>query len=275
MKNYRKIRTRLKTNGGQALLMAIISFLFLSISFITGISGPILRHAKVTDDFLVSRKSYFLSEAGIEDAIYRIKNNKQTSTIEAIYLDGVSATTSISETLGTKTIEALGSGRNLFRKTEAVLKTGVGSSFNYGIQSGAGGFILGNNAVVNGSVYANGSITGSNGASITGSATSANSPPLVSDQSNDSPSSPLSSITFGDSSANQDLAQGFKISSTEALTKISVYIKKVGSPSNLTVRITTDNSGQLWLGRRLTAKLYSTNTRSYLLACSGWDELKY
>lgn len=258
-----------RKNGGQALLMTVVLFLFLSITFITGVSGPIIRHGRVTTDFLSSRKSYFLAESGLEDVIYRIKNNKQISTLESISLDGSSATTSISDALGTKTIETSANVKDLFRKTEVVLRTGVGSSFNYGIQSGAGGFILGNNAVVNGSVYSNGSIVGSNGSAITGSAISANSPALTADQYNDVPSTPNSSITFGDSSSNQDFAQSFKVSSLEALTKISLYIKKIGAPSNITVRIVTDSSGAPDINTITSATLSS----SLVTSNYGWVDV--
>ena len=50
-----------------------------------------------------------------------------------------------------------------------MLGTGDGVSFNYGIQSGVGGFVIGN-AVINGNVYSNGTIEGANGATVTGSA---------------------------------------------------------------------------------------------------------
>lgn len=233
-----------KYNSGQAMLMAVILFLFLSISFITGVSSPILRQAAITNDFLTSRKSYFLSEAGVEDAIYKIKNSKQIFATDDLILDGVDVTIGITDTTGTKTIETVANDGGLIRSIEAILKTGVGSSFNYGIQSGAGGFVLGNNAVVDGSVYANGSIIGGGGSAITGSAISGNSSATSTDQSNDSPLPPSSSITFGDGSNSQDLGQSFKTSANEPLAKISLYIKKVSTPSNLTVRITTDNAGQ-------------------------------
>ncbi|MDO8493028.1 MAG: hypothetical protein Q7S19_00580 [bacterium] len=170
MKSHEK--QKLKTNGGQALLMGIVLFLFLSLSFITGVSSPILRQSSVTNDFLASRKSYFLSESGVEDVIYKIKNNKQTYTSEDLTLDGITVTTTITETLGTKTISTSANSNSLIRKVEAILKTGTGSSFSYGIQSGAGGFVLGNNAIIHGSLYANGSTTGSNGAAVTGTAIS-------------------------------------------------------------------------------------------------------
>lgn len=234
----------LRYNSGQAMLMTVILFLFLSVSFITGVSDPILRQANITKDLLNSKRSYFLSESGVEDAIFRIKNNRQISASEELSLDGNIVTTTITDTLGVKTIETLANTGDLVRKIGVTLETGVGSSFNYGIQSGAGGFILGENTTINGSVYANGPITGSNNTSITGSAISANSSVLSANQINDTPSTPDNSISFGTASSNQDLGQSFQVSTSEPLTKVSLYIKKVGAPSSLNVRITTDNAGK-------------------------------
>jgi hypothetical protein len=42
----------------------------------------------------------------------------------------------------------------------------------------------------------------------------------------------------------RDLAQSFTANVTDRLNKVSVYLGKVGSPSNLTLRINTDNSGK-------------------------------
>lgn len=230
-------------DSGQVMLSVVVLFLFLSVTLVTGISDPILRQVAVTKDLLDSRRSLFLSEAGIEDVAYRIKKDKQVSSLESFVLDGNTVTVSISDTAGTKTINSLANNKNLIRKVETVLKTGTGGSFNYGIQSGAGGFVLGTNATINGSVYSNGSIIGSNGSLITGSAFSADGSALVADQKNDSPVPPSDSITFGDTSGSQDFSQSFKPSAISPLTKVSLYIKKVSTPSNITVRITTDDSG--------------------------------
>ncbi len=169
------VRKKIKRNGGQVLLTAVILFLFVSLTAVIGVSDPVLRQATVTNDFLGSRKSYFSAEAGIEDIVYRIKTNKQVPVNQNLILDGNTVAVSVSGSSNIKTVYAVASNNNLVRGLETVLNTGVGSSFNYGIQTGAGGFILNNNATINGSVYANGSIVGSNGAKITGAAFSAGS----------------------------------------------------------------------------------------------------
>ena len=250
-------------NGGQALLLGVVLFLFLSVTAVTGLSGSILRQANIMDDFMTSRKSYFLTESGIEDAVYRIKNNKQIGTSNSLTLNGSTVNVTVTDTASTKTIDAVSGVNNLVRNVKTVMKMGTGSSFNYGIQSGAGGFVLGSNATVNGSVYANGSITGSSGSKITGAAFSANGPALTANQTNDFPPTPASSIRFGDTNSTADLGQGFKVSVSENLAKISLYIKKTSTPSNLMVRITTDNAGSPSVNTLVSA----TRQRRTISAC--------
>ncbi|MBI3632750.1 MAG: hypothetical protein HY226_00505 [Candidatus Vogelbacteria bacterium] len=161
--------------SGQALLMAVVLFLFLSTTFIVGISDSILRQANITRDFLTSRKSYFAAESGVEDAIYRIKNNKQIPANGTIALDGSSTNVSVVSSTNTKTISVSANNTGLVRKINLVLKAGTGVSFHYGIQSGQDGLVLNNNVTINGNVFANGPVLGANGVKITGSAISASS----------------------------------------------------------------------------------------------------
>ena len=66
MKNH----TPISFNSGQAMMIATILFLVVSITIIFGISGPILKHQKITSQLVLSRQSYFLAEAGLEDVLF-------------------------------------------------------------------------------------------------------------------------------------------------------------------------------------------------------------
>jgi hypothetical protein len=103
---------------------------------------------------------------------------------------------------------------------------------------------MSNNAGVVGNVYSDGDISGSNGSYVTGTAIVANSPALSADQDNSLPASPPNSITFGNSSSAQDAVQSFQLSDSGPINKISLYIKKVSTPGNLTVRVTNNSSGK-------------------------------
>jgi len=235
-----KIRLPKERNKGQAMLISVVYFLFISLSVVSGIVSPSVREYKTANVDLNSKKSYFLSESGVEDAIYRIKTNKTIGSSESITLDGNTTTTNITDAGSQKTISSVGDVSGYQRTNQVVVEAGTGVSFSYGVQSGQGGFTMSNGSRVVGSVYSNGNITGSG--SITGSATSANASALATDQSNGS-GVPANNINFGNANTTQDFAQSFTTSITDVVNKVELYLKKTGTPSDLTVRIVTNNSG--------------------------------
>ncbi|MEK7076791.1 MAG: choice-of-anchor R domain-containing protein, partial [Patescibacteria group bacterium] len=115
-------------------------------------------------------------------------------------------------------------------------------NFFYGIQVSDGGLEMSNNATVNGNVFSNGSIVGLSGTTITGDAIVAGgipANPAVEWTTHDT------DHVFATASTNRDITQSFTATAGGALSKMSVYLAKAGSPSsNLTVRITTDNGGK-------------------------------
>jgi len=167
----RKHFKKLKRNSGAAMLMSVIFFIFISLAIITGLVSPVVREFKNTTDLTRSRQSLFLSESGAEDAFYRLKMAKPIGSSTLITLNGNTATTTITDSgYNEKTITALGDVSFRQRKNKLVLNTGVGASFNYGVQIGNGGLVMENTSKVIGSVYSNGNITGNNSPVITGDA---------------------------------------------------------------------------------------------------------
>lgn len=229
-----------KKNGGQAMLISVVFFLFISLAIILGLVSPSVREFKIVNDLVRSKQSFFLSESAMEDSYFRLKTAKIIGVTNIITLNGNSATATITDSgYNEKTISSLGDVSARQRKNELILSTGTGVSFSYGVQAGAGGFIMGNNSVVNGSVYSNGNITGSG--AITGTALSANSSALNADQANGL-GIPAYDVTFGNANGTQDFAQSFQVNTTGSVNKVDLYLKKVSTPSNLTVRIVS-NSG--------------------------------
>jgi hypothetical protein len=175
----KKITAKLKRNKGAAMLISVIFFLFISLAIITGLVSPTLREFKIANDLIRSRESILLSESGAEDAYYRLKTMKPIGTSATLSLNGHTATTEITDSgYNQKTIITLGDVSSRERKTRIVLTTGDGVSFKYGIQAGVGGFQIGN-AIVNGNVYSNGVVEGTNGATVTGSVFSAGAGGLI------------------------------------------------------------------------------------------------
>lgn len=267
-KNYKGI----KKNGGAAMLISIIFFLFLSLSIIAGLVAPSVREFRVANVNMNSKKSFFLAESGAEDAVYRIRNNMTIGNSETITIGSDSVTTNITSTANSKTIESLGDISSYERKITVSLTTAAGIAFNYGLQAGDGGVTMDGGSMLVGNVYSNGDINAIS-ATVTGSAVAANSAAVAADQANDTPLPPTSSINFRNVAASQDFAQSFQLSSATPLNKIQLYIRKVGSPANATVRVVADNNGSpsttaINVGTAtLTAGLVST---SY-----GWVEVVF
>ncbi len=167
-------------NKGAAMLIAVIFFLFLSMTFVLGVANPILKQASVSKNIVFSTESYYLANGAIEDAIYRIQNGKNVVSGDTSLLNGYTATLTVTPTLVGKTITASSDRGGAIRNMEANVTAGVGAAFNYGIQSGQGGFILENSASITGNVYSAGSITGS-GNDIYGDAVSTGPSGLIDD----------------------------------------------------------------------------------------------
>ncbi|OGI62051.1 hypothetical protein A2643_00570 [Candidatus Nomurabacteria bacterium RIFCSPHIGHO2_01_FULL_39_220] len=165
--NFKKI----KKNGGAAMLISVIFFLFISLAIISGLVGPTLREFRNADINLKSKQSYFLAESGVEDAFYRIKNNMAIGSSESLTLSSNQVTTAITNVSGGgKNITSLGDVLNYERKISVSLIPGEGVSFNYGMQIGNGGLTMTNHARINGNVYVNDDVTGVNDARVTGTA---------------------------------------------------------------------------------------------------------
>ena len=143
-------KRKIKRNGGAAMLISIVFFLFISLAIISGLVAPSVREFKNANINLNSKKSFFLAESGTEDAFYRILESKTIGASEVITLDSNSVTTTIT-TLGNgnKQIASVGDVSTYERQLGLTLSTSVGVSFNYGVQVGQGGINLTGSGTVN------------------------------------------------------------------------------------------------------------------------------
>ena len=166
-KNFKKI----KRNKGAAMLISVVFFLFISLAIISGLVSLSVREFRNANVNLNSKKSYFLAESGSEDAMYRILKNMAISGSEILTLDNNSATTTITSPSGSsKEIISLGDVSSYQRRTNIVLSTSTGVSFNYGVQIGQGGLEMTNSSKIIGNAYSSGNIIGTDSAGIQGAA---------------------------------------------------------------------------------------------------------
>jgi len=148
-----------KKEKGQTMLIIAILFSAIAVTITFGLTSPMVRQFKIVSDLETSKKSYFVAEAGAEDAYYRIKNILPASFPSVISLDGATASISVS-TIGSNEQEILSEG-NLNDHIRTVVKDITvtdGFSFNFAVQVGIGGLELQNNSSVVGNVYSSGQI---------------------------------------------------------------------------------------------------------------------
>ncbi len=195
-----------------------------------------------------------LAEAGIDKAITALNSTggsyngeKDVSMGEGTYnitITNIDAATKSIESEGYIPSRIRAEAR---RTIKVNVSKGVGISFVYGILTGEGGISMGTGSTINGSVYSNGSISGGNNESITGDAWVAGGTQPNADQQSDCASPYCTDFIFGKTVTgnNQlDAAQSFKPVATAVINKVSLKLKKIGSPSNPTVYILSDSSGQ-------------------------------
>lgn len=261
---------------GYILLVTVI---FLGIFMVVGTSflSYLTEYARAERVTIASTQALALAEGALDEAVYQLNQNPSYNGETNTPLgNGTFKTTVTSINSSSKRITATAYVPNstnpvatkTVKATVAVTATSI--SFRYGVQVGTGGFVMTGGAEIHGNVYANGSINATTGVQITGSATAANPPALTADQTNDTPviSSCTSStcVTFANGATTQDIAQSFKISTAVPLNNIQFYIKKVGLPSNATVRIVNDANGNPGTDVLMTSTLSaSTVTTSF-----GW-----
>jgi len=231
----------LKTNGGQAMIISVMYFLFISFSIISGFVSPSVREVKNSNVNLNSKSSYFLAESGNEDAIYRTLTKKTIGSTEVITLGSNTATTTITNTVSIPMftqIVSLGNLNSYQRRVTSELSWSTDIPFYYGAHVGTGGVSLSSSTIA-GNIYANGPITGDASSNITGTAISASSSAVAAvDQSNGS-GTPAYNINFGDTDTliTQDPAQSFIPGIFGPINKVQVYLSKVSTPADLTVRL--------------------------------------
>ncbi len=230
------------------MLLTTVIFMMVSVVIIFGLATPIVNQIFLSRDIWGAKQSYYLSEASIEDIIFRLKDsvyNQYIGPTEYLSVNGYTATTTFSGSLSSidgLTVTALSNQDGYNKKIETRIKKGSGASFIYGLQAGNGGFTMSGTSGIIGNVFSNGDIIGCSSCYITGSAIASNGS-VIKNQSNETPSSPSNSLTFGDTASTQDISQSIQVSSSSPLTQISLYIKKIGSPSSINIKIVRDNNG--------------------------------
>jgi hypothetical protein len=235
------------TQGGQVIIINTLLFFVLSTAIIFAVTSPVISSYQTTESFSKSKQAFLVSNSASNEAFYKLNTNKTLSSAETVTLAQGTAVITVADTAGGKTISVDSDVDSYQRNYQLAVSAGTGVSFNYGLQTGQGGFDMSGGAGINGNAYSNGDIVGSGGPYITGSAVSSNvTDPLVVTSNNSGTIDPPNQINFGGDTTSQDTAQSFTISTSTAVTSVRVLIKKSGSAwmNNITMRIVADNGGK-------------------------------
>lgn len=232
----------LEYQQGQILLLGIVLMAIL-MTLSASLWGYTHLQVKASRQAVERSQVLQLAEAGIDKAIAELNLDSSYNGESASLGSGEYTTTVTTIDANNKQITATGYIPSISNpKSQITVKMNVSIdlssvAFNFGVQVGEGGLSMSSNSIVNGNVYSNGNISGSG--DITGDATVAGGGSATVDQECVTNSS---DYNFN-ATSRRDVAQKFTPTASGALTRISAYIKKTGSPSNITARIVTDNAG--------------------------------
>ncbi|MBI4225471.1 MAG: hypothetical protein HY617_04080 [Candidatus Sungbacteria bacterium] len=267
IKNW-KFRFHRKT-AGYVALTATLLVMIISLTIVGGFTFFAVQEVRTNAAFTKSVESRYIAEGGIEDMVYRVVSGKQYSASETLDVGNGTTTITVSTAGTQKTVRSAGKRDNFQQNLETKITVTTDSiSFHYGIQVGDGGLdIAHNEGQVVGNVYSNGNVTGSG--SVTGDVIVAGG---ISATSSYSWEMSDADQAFATTTGSRDIAQSFLATSTGALNRVSVYIKKAGNPANdLTLHIAADNGG-----KPSTASLASaTISKSSIGASESWINVSF
>lgn len=241
--------------SGQMLILIMVALftVLFTVLFVIGGSQVYYQSSLYSAD---SERAVALAEAGINKAIasLNVAGSNYNGEVETAFGDGYYSVTITSTSNLNKLITSTGYIPN--KQNPRVKKTvkitasnGTGISFNYGMQIGEGGLVLLGGGTITGSIYSNGNVIFGNNTIVTGDLYVAGGTKALSDQESDCFGSNCVDFIFGKNISGNDqnyVAQSFtpNIQESSPLNKIALKLKKAGSPSNITVRIMSDNNGK-------------------------------
>lgn len=247
---------KMKKESGQILAFVLVTLGVVLFTVLFIVAGAQLYFQNATYS-ANSEKATALAEAGIDKALASLNatGGSFNGETETSLGEGSYSVTITSQDVGTRIIESTGyvpskAEAKTKRTVKITVSRGVGTAFHYGVQVGEGGMELGNDNIIKGSVYSNGSIKtiqGGNNNEVEGDIWVAGGPAGSADVETDCEGNNCQDFIFGkivDGNSQLDVAQSFQPLVSGSLNKISIKIYKVGNPPDATVRIMADKSGK-------------------------------
>lgn len=249
-KHMLKTWNNINNEKGQILVFALGVLVLIIITTILLISSAFTYSAS-SKYSIESLQATHLAEAGIDRAVAALNKtagayNGESETplgggSYSVTVTSIDASNKIIESTGYIPNKANPKSKRTIR---IQISKGDGISFNYGVQVGDGGLELRNTAVVNGSVYSNGNILMENGSRIYGTVFVAGGVQPTPNQETECSPVNCTDFVYGRNVGGQnqlDVAQSFQPSETGVINKVSIKLKKIGTPPDAIVRILANN----------------------------------
>lgn len=227
---------------GIASLAVMIIVLATGIVAASGAALVSLNSQQIIQSSIRSAKSFYASESGMEDAVYRVKHAMPYLSNYSLTVDAYTTDIIVTSQGDLRSVESQADVNNVVKKlkTNLILATSVDASFLFGAQVGYLGLEMDNTSRIIGSVYSNGSVEINNSASITGDVWVARGTASSPDQQQ---TTSTAAFIIRNAQNNQDGAQSFVPTITAEVNKVAIYIRKVSNPGDLTIRILPDAGG--------------------------------
>lgn len=140
----------------------VITLIVLAVMFLIAIPLVvlILGQQKIASNLTKTNQAYFAAEAGIEDALLRLKKSMQWTSSYSFSVENATVEIVISDVIAwARTITATGNAAGRFRKVQVAYElSGLTPGLHYGAQVGDGGLFMEGNSEVVGNVFSNGSV---------------------------------------------------------------------------------------------------------------------
>jgi len=238
---------------GQMLILItiVVGLVLINTLVVLGGSQTFFQNSTYT---IQASQALNLAEAGLDKAIASLNSSggSYQGDSSLVLGNGVISVSITTPSANTKIIEATAyiptkENPRVKRTIKATASKGIGMAFNYGVQVGEGGLEMEENSQINGSIYSNGNVILKNNAKVTGDVYVAGGMQATADQQADCSTPNCTDFLFGKNIGGQnrlDVAQSFKPSFSQYLGKIALKLRKIGSPSDITVRILMDKNGR-------------------------------
>jgi hypothetical protein len=140
----------------------VITLIILSVMFLIALPliVLVLGQQRITGDLTKANQAYFAAEAGIEDALLRLKKSMQWTSPYSFSVENATVEIVISDFVTwARTVTATGNAAGRFRKVQVAYElSGLAPGLHYGAQVGDGGLVMEGNSEVVGNVFSNGSV---------------------------------------------------------------------------------------------------------------------